>query len=65
MIASVIRMQNDMVMVFDEEGREIPEYQGPYASVRSMIIRGSTRETVFRYWYGTSHSPTTVGMGEW
>jgi len=30
MIKTVIRCQNDMVMVFDKKGEQIPEYQGQY-----------------------------------
>jgi len=29
-IKTVIRFQDDMVMVFDKEGEQIPKYQGKY-----------------------------------
>ena len=34
MIKSIIRCPNDMVMVFDEEGEQIPEYQGQYEEIK-------------------------------
>jgi hypothetical protein len=36
---SVIRWQNDMVMVFDIFGEQIPEYQGSYSEVKEKILR--------------------------
>lgn len=65
MIASVIRTRNDMVMVFDEEGQEIPELQGPYAGVKAEIFERANGETSFKHWYGTSPSPAIVRAEEW
>jgi len=39
MIQQVIRFGNDMVIVFDEKGEQILEYQGHYDRVRDMILR--------------------------
>ena len=33
-IKTAIRFQNDMVMVFDKRGEQIPKYQGQYEEVK-------------------------------
>ena len=38
MINNVIRFQNDMVMVFDERGEQVPEFQGRYDQVKAKIL---------------------------
>jgi len=38
MINEVIRFQNGMVMCFDENREQIPEYQGRYEEVRAKIL---------------------------
>ena len=38
MIKDVIRFQNGMVMVFDENGEQLLEYQGRYEEVRAKIL---------------------------
>lgn len=39
MIKEVIKLPSDMVIVFDEQGEQIPEYQGSYDQVRDMLLR--------------------------
>jgi hypothetical protein len=60
MIKTVIRIENDMVMVFDEHGEEIPEYQGNYDYVRDRIIANATEESVFNHWFGHCLKPHVV-----
>jgi len=36
-IATVYRFSNGMMMVFDANGQQIPEYQGPYEDVIRSI----------------------------
>lgn len=60
MIKTVIRIENDMVMVFDEHGEEIPKYQGNYDYVRDKIIADATEEAVFNHWFGHSLKPYVV-----
>ena len=55
MIKTVIRSQNNMVMVFDKEGEQIPEYQGQYEEVEKIILRDAPPDAVF------SHGFTDVG----
>lgn len=38
MINNVIRFQNDMVVVFDENGEQMPEFQGRYDQVKARIL---------------------------
>jgi len=46
-ISSVIKMENGMVMVFDADGEQIPEYQGPYNMVKERILRDASLNAQF------------------
>ena len=65
MIKTVIRLQNDLVMVFDESGEEIPEYQGYYHNVKDKIITDCTATSVFYHWFGFAMKPYEVKMEDW
>jgi hypothetical protein len=39
MIQEVIKFPSGVVIVFDDKGEQMPEYQGHYGQVRDMIIR--------------------------
>ncbi|MBA7678161.1 hypothetical protein ES703_86433 [subsurface metagenome] len=47
MIKTVIRCQNDMVMVFDEMGGQISEYQGQYEEIKGKILKDAPLNAVF------------------
>ena len=47
MIKSVIKTEKGMVIVFDEKGEWIPEYQGQYEEVKEKILRDAPPEAVF------------------
>lgn len=47
MIKTVIKTENDMVIVFDEKGEQIPEYQGPYEEVKEKILRDAPPDAIF------------------
>ena len=49
MIKKAILWTNGMVMVFDEKGEQMPEYQGQYSEVKDKILKASTPETVFTF----------------
>jgi hypothetical protein len=65
MIKTVIRMSNNMVMVFDDKGEQIPEYQGQYDDVREKILADVPAEVVFKHWFGNSPEPEAVGVKSW
>lgn len=47
MIQDVIRFQNDIVIVFDEKGEQIPEFQGRYEGVRVKILAHAPASSKF------------------
>jgi hypothetical protein len=65
MISEVIRLKNDMVMVFDEEGEQLPEYQGLYAEVKDRILADAPAGAVFNHWFGYSLKPDIVLTKIW
>ena len=65
MIQMVICFQNDMVMVFDAAGEQIPEYQGCYEDVRKSILRDAPSDAVFAYWFGNATESHAVSKEEW
>lgn len=65
MIKTIIRLKNDMVMVFDAEGEQIPEYQGQYEEVKRSILRDAPPDAVFTHWFGYSAEPATIYREEW
>ena len=65
MIRSVIKAPNNMVMVFDENGEQIPEYQGQYEEVKERILKDAPPETIFGYWFDYETDIQTVSRGGW
>ena len=49
MIKTIIRSQNNMVVVFDERGKQIPEYQNQYEEVKEKILKDAPLNAVFSY----------------
>ena len=65
MINSVIRLKNNMVLVFDAEGEQIPEYQGQYYDVKRSILRDALPGTVFTHWFNRADEPEIVSKVNW
>jgi hypothetical protein len=65
MIKTVIRIKNDYVMVFDEDGEQIPEYQGHYRDVKAKILADAPAGSVFNHWFGHSLEPEKVTGEIW
>ncbi len=65
MIKTVIRMRNDLVMVFDNRGEQMTVYQGQYDRVRERIIEDVPPDAVFLHWFGSDAIPETVSREEW
>lgn len=65
MIKSVVRCPNNMVIVFDEEEEQIPEYQGQYEEIREKILKDAPPEAVFGVWYEYETDIKTISREEW
>ena len=65
MIKTIIRVQNDMVMVFDTEGEQIPKYQGQYEDVKGSVLKNAPPEAVFAHWFDYGDEPETVPREGW
>lgn len=64
-ISMIIRLKDDMVMVFDAEGEQVPEYQGKYEGVRDKILRDAPPDAVFNLWLSNDDRPRFVEREEW
>jgi len=65
MIKSVIKCPNNMVIVFDKEGEQIPEYQGQYEEVKERILKDAPPQAVFGHWLNCETDIRTVSREEW
>jgi hypothetical protein len=65
MIKTVIRLKDDAVMVFDDQGEPMTAYQGRYDSVKAKIVQDAPVEAVFLHWFGSGAIPETVSREEW
>lgn len=63
-IVHVYRWQNEMVMVFDQNGKQIPKYQGEYSQVKDKILKDASPDTKFFNFQGRSH-PSYVNKEDW
>lgn len=52
-------------MVFDENGKEMPRYQGYYSEVKDKIIEDAQSGSIFNHWFGYSLKPVAVGPERW
>jgi len=64
-IKTVIRCANDMVIVFDKWGEQIPEYQGRYHKVRENILRDAPNDAVFGRFPGCESELAIIPRQEW
>ena len=65
MIKTAIRFQNNMVMVFDKEGEQIPKYQGQYRKVKEDITKDAPPEVVFAHGIAHDGELQKVTREEW
>ena len=65
MIRTAIRFQNDMVVVFDEKGKQLPKYQGRYESVKDSILEDAPPEALFAHWRDYEIDIKPVSRKEW
>jgi hypothetical protein len=64
-IKKVIRLENDMVLVFDESGEQLPDYQGMYRDVRERLLQSAPADAVFCYWHEFMAEPLEIIREEW
>jgi len=65
MIKTAIRFQNNMVMVFDKRGEQIPEYQGQYEDVKESILRDAPSDIIFAHGLTDDGELLKVPRTEW
>jgi len=65
MIKTAIRFQSNIVMVFDAEGEQIPEYQGQYEDVKESILRDAPADAVFSHGFTDTGELIKVSREEW
>ena len=65
MIKTVIRCPNNMVMVFDEKGEQIPEYQGQYEEVKAIILKAAPSTAIFGHLFDSEPELREVPEEEW
>ena len=65
MIKTAFRFQNNMVMVFDKNGEQIPIYQGQYEKVKGSILRDASPEVIFAHSLTDSGALRKVPEEEW
>lgn len=61
MIRDVYLWANGMVMVFGEDGNQLPRYQGRVAAVRARVLADAPAGA--QWWYGDYQSGVLHGCG--
>jgi hypothetical protein len=65
MIKTAIRCPNGMLMVFDEKGRQVLEYQRKYDEVKEKILKDAPPDTLFGYFLDYDSELRVVPKEEW
>jgi hypothetical protein len=65
MIKTVMRFRNNMVMVFDKWGEQIPKYQGQYEKVKESILGDTPPDTIFALGFTDAGELRKVPREEW
>ena len=65
MIRTIIRSTDDMVIVFNENGEQIPEYQGRYEEVRDKILNDAPPQARFVHFPYDETELKEVPREEW
>jgi len=64
-IKIVIRLKNNVVVVFDRSGEQIPKYQGQYEEVKESILKDAPPDAVFAHGFTNSGELRKVPREEW
>jgi hypothetical protein len=65
MIKTVIKFRNNMVMVLDKKGEQIPEYQGSYEKMKKEILQEAPPDTLFAHGFTEAGEPIRVQREKW
>ncbi len=65
MIKTVLRFKNNMVMVFDKWGEQIPKYQGQYEKVKESILGDALPDTIFALGFTDAGELREVPREKW
>ena len=65
MIKTAIRFRNNIVMVFDKGGEQIPRYQGQYEKVKDSILKDALPDTIFALGFTDAGELRRVPREEW
>ena len=65
MIKSAIKTSNNMVIVFDENGEQIPEYQGQYEEIKERVLKDAPPEAIFGRLLDYEADIQTISREEW
>ena len=65
MIKTAIRCPNNIVMVFDEKGRQVFEYQDEYDEVKEKILEDAPPDTLFGFFLDYDTELRVVPREEW
>jgi len=65
MIKTAIKFRNNMVMVFDKWGEQIPEYQGQYEKVKQGILADALADTIFALGFTDAGELREVPREKW
>ena len=64
-IKIAIRLKNNMVMVFDDEGEQIPKYTGQYEEAKESILKDAPPDAVFAHGFTNYGELRKVPREEW
>ncbi len=65
MIKAAVRFQNNMVMVFDKDGEQIPGYQDQYQEVKESILGDAPPDAIFAHGLTDGGELRRVSREEW
>ena len=65
MIKTAIKCANGIVMVFDEKGEQVPEYQGQYPEVKESILKDAPSNAIFGYFFNYESELRIVPREKW
>ena len=65
MIKTAIKCPNNMVIVFDEKGEQLPAYQGRYEEVKRIILKDALPDAVFSCLHDYKPELKIVRKEEW